>query len=225
MKDKIIKTVCALRSVILCFLLFMGGCALFNSEATFDEKLNDIEELSYQAASIGGAIALEQNPQYRPAMEAAYDELNRQMAGGTLTLDSLRGIVRGLPVKELKSPLATLAIGNAIRLFRKSVDGQTEVNAEAARTLGGKVASRHRPLRLRRPHGNRYGVDVRKLFELPDFSRYPALLPALKGAILFHVNRHSRRLTLLGDGNERIHAAVAAILAALEPDDYPVNFW
>lgn len=139
MKDNIIKTITALQAGILCFLLIMAcgaatGCALFNKEATFDEKLNDIEELSYQAASIGGAIALEQNPQYRAPMGKAYDELNRQMAGGTLTLDSLRGIMRELPVKELKSPLANLVVGNAIRLFRKSVNGQTEVNAEAALT-------------------------------------------------------------------------------------------
>jgi hypothetical protein len=115
-------------TTLLLLPALLTGCALFNRQATLNDKLADVEDLAYSAASIGAATTLELKPQYRPAFEAARDALNVQLAGETFTLEALRAILSTLPVKELESPAARLVVDGATRLFRRAVTQETEEN-------------------------------------------------------------------------------------------------
>lgn len=107
-----------------------AGCALFRKDSTTDQKLNDVRNLSYAAASLGTSEALLQNPAWRPQFEAAYRNLDQLVTTKTITGDLLRAIIAGLPVKELKSPQAHLAIDTALFLF--DANAGTALNIENA---------------------------------------------------------------------------------------------
>jgi len=94
-----------------------SGCALFRPDSTQGEKARVVEGLCYSAASIGTTAALEQNPDWRPDFLAAYETLQITLTRGMISGALLREIVASLPVKELKSPTARVAVESATMLF------------------------------------------------------------------------------------------------------------
>lgn len=111
-------------------LLFTGptGCALLSKNSTPEQKQADVRNLSFAAASIGTSEALLQNPSWRPRFEAAYANLNQLVESKLVTGTLLRNVLASLPVKELKSPQARIAIVGATTLFDSLVG--TQVNVE-----------------------------------------------------------------------------------------------
>lgn len=110
--------------------LTCGGCALFSRGSTTDQKLADVRNLSYAAASIGTAEALKQNPGWRPQFEAAFHRLDQLVIQKTVTGDFLRQLVANLPVKELKSDTARIAIEGATLLFDQTVGTRVNIETE-----------------------------------------------------------------------------------------------
>ncbi len=93
------------------------GCALFSKTSTMEQKLADVRSLAYAASAIGTQEALLQNPTWRPRFQAAYDNLNRLVTSGTVSGTLLREVLASLPVKELKSERARIAIETATVLY------------------------------------------------------------------------------------------------------------
>lgn len=122
--DLIILAICA---ALLCTAI--SGCALLSKSATADQKLADVRNLSYAAASIGAQEALLENPLWLPQFAQAEALLDQLVATRTITGALLRNVVAGLPVKELKSPRARIAVDQATLLFDATVG--TSVNIEA----------------------------------------------------------------------------------------------
>lgn len=118
-----------LLTVIMASVLFISpGCALFNSGTTTEQKAQDIKNLTYAAASIGSSIAIKDHPEWKPRFEQAYNTLDTLVKGGAVTGELLRQIVASLPVKELKSDKARIAIEGATMLFDATVG--TSINIE-----------------------------------------------------------------------------------------------
>jgi hypothetical protein len=105
--------------------LFLVSCA-----TTQEEKLSQVRNLAYAAASIGTQEALLQNASWRPRFETAYANLNTLVTTKTVTGAFLREVLASLPVKELKSDQARIAIEGATMLFDATVG--TKINVEAA---------------------------------------------------------------------------------------------
>jgi hypothetical protein len=114
-----------MKTLIPVLALFLVSCA-----TTPDEKLTRVRLLSYAAASIGTQEALLQNPLWRSRFEQAYTNLNILVETRTVTGAFLRDLLASLPVKELKSDQARIAIEGATMLFDATVG--TKVNIEAA---------------------------------------------------------------------------------------------
>lgn len=137
-----------MRKVItLLPLIALTGCAIFSKTATQEQKQAEVHDLAYAAASLGGQLALMQNPEYRPAFELAYNDLNQMVESKVITGLLLRNIIASLPVKELTSPQARLAIETATMLYdsrvgdRMNIENQPYVVAAATGIRDGlKVA-------------------------------------------------------------------------------------
>lgn len=111
-------------SLTLALFLFIG-CA-----TTQEEKVRQVRLLSYAAASIGTQEALLQNVTWRPRFEAAYTTLNSLIETKIVTGALLREVIASLPVKELKSDQARIAIEGATVLFDATVGDK--INVEQA---------------------------------------------------------------------------------------------
>jgi len=99
------------------FLLACSGCALISKTSTEADKLNDIRSLSFAAASIGTEEAIRENPSWYQRFEDAERNLNVLVETKAITGTLLRGVIDSLPVKELKSERARIAIAGATTLF------------------------------------------------------------------------------------------------------------
>lgn len=108
-------------------LLFSTGCS--TKPLTEEQKVAQVQRLTYAAASIGTEAALLANPSYRVGFEVALYDLNTLVEEKAITGTMLRSIVKSLPVKELKSPQATLAIDSATVLF--DAINSTQINIES----------------------------------------------------------------------------------------------
>jgi len=102
-------------------LVLLSGCALFRADSPEEAKLRDLQNMVYAAASIGTSIAVAEHPAWKPRFEAAYRQLDTLVRSQTVTGESLRQIVASLPVKELKSERARIAIEGATMLFDMTV--------------------------------------------------------------------------------------------------------
>lgn len=122
MKKTIIAVLCAVS-----LLTITPGCALFSKTSTPEQKASDVQLLSYTAASIGTAIAIQENPELKPKFETAYTTLNTLVETKVITGLLLRDIISTLPVKELKSPNARIAIDGATYLYTASVGNQLNI--------------------------------------------------------------------------------------------------
>jgi hypothetical protein len=126
MKNPVVQNVLA----IAIYIATCTGCALFSKTAPLEEKLADVRALTYAAAALGTQEALLQNAGWRPQFQTAYDNLNRLVTSGTVSGTLLREVLASLPVKELKSDRARIAIETATILYDATVG--TKVNIEAA---------------------------------------------------------------------------------------------
>lgn len=111
-------------------LVLLPGCALFRGGAPAEEKLREVRLLSYAAASVGTQIALQQSPTWRPRFDDAYDQLNQLVESKVITGTLLRNILASLPVKELKSDTARIAIEGATVLYDSLVGDQVNIEAQ-----------------------------------------------------------------------------------------------
>lgn len=107
---------------ILLLALALGGCA-----TTPEEHQARIRALSYAAASLGTQEALLQKPEWRGQFEAAYTNLNSLVESRVVTGVLLRQVIASLPVKELKSPQARIAIETATVLFDATAGTKLDV--------------------------------------------------------------------------------------------------
>lgn len=94
------------------------------------EKLDLVQRLSYDAAKTGTRAALAQNPKYRPELLLTYTNLNTVVEARTITGETLHQIVESLPVKQLQSEQAKIAIDGAAMLY--DILAGTQVNIEGA---------------------------------------------------------------------------------------------
>ena len=108
-------------------VLALTGCALFSPSSTQEAKLQDVQNLSYAAASIGTSVALAQNPGWRPGFETAYNDLDQMLKSKLITGLLLRNVISSLPVKELKSDTARIAIEGATTLYDATVGDKINV--------------------------------------------------------------------------------------------------
>lgn len=116
----------ALAALLCAVLLVLApGCA--TTSRTPEQKAEQIQLLSYTAASIGTAIAIQENPDLKPKFDLAYSTLNTLVETKVITGLLLRDIVNTLPVKELKSPNARIAIDGATYLYTASVGEQLNI--------------------------------------------------------------------------------------------------
>lgn len=97
----------------LCVLLFNSGCATLGNGST----LQRIQTGSKLAAYVGSAEYLRSHPETRPAFELARDQLIQIESSEHVDLALLLSIINRLPVKELKSDRAQLAITSATILL------------------------------------------------------------------------------------------------------------
>jgi hypothetical protein len=128
-----------LRQTILSFTLFAvllaaPSCALLRPDSTVAEKARAVQQLAYAASAIGSASALEQKPEWRPAFELAYTNLNSLVESGTISGQTLRNILATLPVRELESRTARIAVDSASLLF-DTITGKPVDLAEAPLVL------------------------------------------------------------------------------------------
>jgi len=118
-------------ALLLCasplIIVLPTGCALFSKTATTQQKLSEVRNLSYAASSIGTGVALKQNPGWRPQFEAAYHDLDQLVTQKTVSGDFLRNTIASLPVKELRSDTARIAIEGVTLLYDETVGSQVNI--------------------------------------------------------------------------------------------------
>ncbi len=105
----------------------LTNCAIFSKTSTTEQKVSEIRNLSYAASSIGTQIALKQNPLWREQFTLAYTSLDALVTSKTVTGALLRDIIAKLPVKELKSDTARIAIEGATVLYDASVGDKVNI--------------------------------------------------------------------------------------------------
>ena len=135
MKNPILKfgdalLLCVALALASVSVISFSGCALLSKGSSQEQKLNDVRNLSYAAASLGTSEALLENPAWRLHFETAFVQLDALVEQKIVTGDLLRGILASLPVKELKSDRARLAIETAVLLF--DVNAGTKIDIEKA---------------------------------------------------------------------------------------------
>ena len=109
---------------MIAVLALTTNCAILSKTSTEDQKTTEIRNLCYAAASIGTQVALEQKPEWRSQFDLAYSSLDSLINNKAVTGILLRQIISGLPVKELKSSNAKIAIEGATVLYDTTVGNQ-----------------------------------------------------------------------------------------------------
>jgi hypothetical protein len=118
--------------LLICAALFAGSitsCAFLRGTATSEQKIANVHNLAYAAASIGTQEALAQRPEWRSRFETAYLDLDQLLTSKTITGALLRNVIASLPVRELKSQQARIAINAVTLLYDQSLG--TSVNIES----------------------------------------------------------------------------------------------
>lgn len=122
---KNIKTIIGLAvSATLAILLI--GCKTVGGQSTPD--VDRIARVTKEAATIGTQELLKRHPEWRAQFRIARGELVALEASDTVSLDSVLEIINRLPIKELKSDDARLAVQGA-RLMISAID-VPEVSAD-----------------------------------------------------------------------------------------------
>lgn len=108
-------------------LTLFTNCAILNKDSTETQKVNEIRNLSYAAASLGTSAALKQNPSWKSQFDIAYSSLDALVNSKRVTGLLLRDVISKLPVKELKSDTAKIAIEGATMLFDATVGDKINI--------------------------------------------------------------------------------------------------
>ncbi len=120
-----------IKQNLACLMTYAFTCILLDSCATTQaDKLTQIRLLSYTAASIGTLEALKAKPEYRPAFEIAYANLNDLVELKTINGPLLHNIILSLPVKELKSDSARIAIEGVTVLYDALTQNKVSLEAQ-----------------------------------------------------------------------------------------------
>lgn len=124
-----------MKKIRYCLALLVAsalvGCGTFQQVKDMppEQKAAEVQSLATDAASIGTTVTLQVYPQYKPAFDAAYIELDRQVNGtAVIDIESIRQVLATLPIKELKGNEAALAVQGTRIVFRRITTGQTEEN-------------------------------------------------------------------------------------------------
>jgi hypothetical protein len=104
-------------AAVLAIALTPVGCALLTPDATEAAKAADVQRLAYAASAVGTAAALDAKPEYRPAFVLALASLDKLVEARTISGVQLRDILLTLPIKELGSRTALIAIDAGATLF------------------------------------------------------------------------------------------------------------
>ncbi len=107
--------------------ILLTNCAILNKNSTEVDKASDVYKLSYIATSIGTSTALRQKPEWKDSFNLAYLSLDALINSRKITGILLREIISKLPVRELKSENAKIAIDNATMLFDLSVGDKINI--------------------------------------------------------------------------------------------------
>lgn len=108
----------------------VSGCALFSANTPAEQRVTEIKNLSCAASSIGVSAAIRANPALQPQFEIAYNDLNRLVEAKAVTGLFLRNIIASLPIKELKSPTAQIAIDSVTMLYDATIGDKINIENE-----------------------------------------------------------------------------------------------
>ena len=114
---------------VIAAAVLLNGCALLTKDSTQEARAKEVKALCYAAASIGTSTAIDQKPQWKPQFALAYANLDATLRSGTITGQLLRDIIASLPVKELESDTARIAIESATVLFDATVGDRLNIEA------------------------------------------------------------------------------------------------
>lgn len=106
----------------LSVLLLATGCATTDGGGMTEGDVALLAQDLRDVAHAGTVYALAENPEWRDNITLVRDQLNAAatQADAPLTFDSLLSILQGLPVGELKSSEALLAITSARIILRRA---------------------------------------------------------------------------------------------------------
>lgn len=146
-----------MKSLILFLLALVACCGVAckslnpatsqgEDPAADQQTQSDLHFWAYLAASVGAEYTLAAHPEYRPAFERAVTALDALLASDKIEPLSFRLILQQLPVKELQSPEARLAITTATILFQRygssiPIDQSTHVATAAIAVRDGLRAA------------------------------------------------------------------------------------
>lgn len=113
-----------------------------NQQAEAEAQLKEVQFACYSAASLGTAYAIAKHPEWRPEFEAGLAALDALIAQNNFDPAAFHQALLKLPIKELKSGEAALAIQAATILFHHygaeiALDQQTYVGAVIASVRRG----------------------------------------------------------------------------------------
>lgn len=118
---------------ILTLLLVIGCLLSTGCMSTSGNRVDDVAPALEVAAYTGTIIAVQERPEWRPHFELAHQELAALETSEALDLNKVLAIVNRLPIKELKSREATIAITSGRLLLARYnsklvVDVATQAN-------------------------------------------------------------------------------------------------
>lgn len=126
-----------LFSILALSVIAFVGCKTVDGEKQLDSQ--KVAAVAYSAAAVGTEAALMQHPEWLPQFQLAADDLAALEGNGTINVDSILEIISRLPVKELKSENAQLAINGARILIGAA--GYSTVEADKLKELQPVVSA------------------------------------------------------------------------------------
>lgn len=105
--------------LLLSAVSLLTGCVNLGAPGTKTDTIEDVKFWSSTAATFGAQYALMQNPGYRPQFEIVVAQLDQMVASGNFNATTFHGVLSTLPIKELKSPEALLAITTATVIYQR----------------------------------------------------------------------------------------------------------
>ena len=115
--------------ILLPTVALLFGCASTGQQDLTPEQqtANNIAEVSYwaySAAQMGTVYAITKDPSLRPKFEQAVIALDGVASTNVIDPLVFRKVLQSLPVKELKSPEAVLAVTTATLIYQRYTKGQ-----------------------------------------------------------------------------------------------------
>lgn len=124
---------------LICLALFLQGCKTVDGERVPD--IERIARVTKEAATIGTQEVLARRPEWLPGFRIAHAELVALSQADNIDIDQILDIMGRLPVDELKSDNARLAIQGA-RLVISAID-VPEIQADKLAQLRPIVVALH----------------------------------------------------------------------------------